>query len=318
MSIRHIAAVIGSGAVVAFALVVPMAAAQQAGQNPSQSALAVSPAIMEHVLERGKATPFTVQVSNVTNFPLPIKAMVRSFTVQSAELEKTERARLDASSWFAIEEPDFILQPNQVRTVKGVIKPPADATPGGHYATVFFQPLVPQEVLSPSTAYLNSQVGVLTFLIVKGDVTKSATLSNPLQAPGLVRGGPIDFTFSIRNTGNVHIMPTGRVAIYGRDGAQVASVELPEGAILPDAAKDYTLTWDAAVALGNYRAELEVTYGEGDAKLPAASVRLWVVPWVEIIAAAAGGGIVVFITIKTRHRWGRAWRILRGKDPRFH
>src|SRR5688572_1936534 len=77
----------------------PHAAAEELQQQPvsAQSALAVSPAIMEEVLTPGEQIPFTLNVHNVTNFPLPIKAFVRNLTVQSEEFEKTDQARLDAS-----------------------------------------------------------------------------------------------------------------------------------------------------------------------------------------------------------------------------
>lgn len=295
-----------------------LAPGMHAAEAPtSKSALAVSPAILEHVLEPGKPVSFTVQVNNITNFPLPVKAMVRDFTVQFTELEKTERERLDASKWFKIEEPDFILQPNQTRTVKGVILPPPEAEPGGHYATVYFQPLIPHEALSPSTAYMNSQVGVLAFLIVKGDIEQSAEYAKGLTAPGLVQSGPVEFSFSIRNTGNVHLMPAGKLNVYDWRGSLAGQIALPAGVILPNANKEYTLTWDGARLPGQYRAELEVSYGNNNTQLQKISVVVWVMPWMAIsFGVVIIIGAAIFVA-KTRHRWRKAWRTLHGKDMRF-
>lgn len=287
------------------------------GQNDpaAKSALAVSPAIIEEVLEPGKPTPFALQINNITNFPLPVKAIVRDFAVQSETLEKTERARLDASQWFSIQDPDFILQPNQIRTIKGVISPPSDVVPGGHYAAIYFQPLIPQDALSPATAYINSRVGVLAFLIVKGDITQKADYDQALHAPSLVRHGPLDFTFSLQNTGNVHVMPTGTLTIYDWRNEQVAQLDIPPNVILPNSAKQYTIPWEARNTFGKYKAELAVAYGE--TTLPVTNVTVWIVPWVELIIGSVVITVVIIFCAKTRHRWRKAWRTLRGHDMRF-
>lgn len=276
----------------------------------SQSALAISPAIIEQVLTPGKPVAFTVQVNNVTNFPLPVKGYVRDFTIQSAELEKTERARLDASQWFIIEEPDFILQPNQVRTVKGTIHTPADAPPGGHYATIYFQPLVPIEALSPTMAYVNAKVGVLAFLAVKGDIEQEAVLSRSLQTASLIRHGPIDFTFSIRNTGNVHLMPTGKLTIYDGRGRKVETLDTSIGIILPSTTKKYTMQWKSPPPIGKYRAELALSYGTEHIQMQKTSANFWVVPWIEILTTAVLLLLTVLFVRKTRRRWRRTWRAL--------
>lgn len=280
-------------------------------QSISKSALAVSPAIIEEVLTPGEPTSFTLQVHNVTNFPLPIKGFVKNLNVQSEELEKTDKERLDASQWFVIEEPDFILQPDQLRTVKGIIQTPADATPGGHYATIYFQPLVPEEALSPAMAYVNAKVGVLAFLIVKGDIEQKAELAEPLHTTGLVRHGPIKFTFAIRNTGNVHLMPTARLMIYDVRGRKVETLKTPIGLTLPNSTKQYTVEWKGGSRLGKYRAELVVSYGPENTELPKTTANFWIMPWIEILTISLLIAGIVWFVRKTRRRWRRTWKALR-------
>jgi hypothetical protein len=303
--------IVAFGVVLALSAVLPRFAGAQSGDiPPSQSALAVSPAIIEEVLTPGKATEFILQVNNVTNYPLPIKAMVRDFAVQSEELEKAERSRLDASKWFTLQEPDFILQPKQVRTVKGSITPPADAVPGGRYATIYFQPLVPQEVLGPSTAYLSARVGVLAFLIVKGDIEQKAAFQKGLYAPGLAQHGPIPFDFSLSNTGSVHLMPKGKLTIRDWRGRKVKTMDLPTGIVLPGAARKYQLEWAAPGAFGKYTAELEVSYGSENAVLGKKTVTFWVVPWGSLLTGVIVLTLVGLFVRRTRRRWRKAWRAL--------
>lgn len=299
------------GVALALCAVVPRLTGAQVSDSPaSQSALAVSPAIIEEVLTPGKAAGFVLQVNNVTNYPLPIKAMVRDFAVQSEELEKADRSRLDASKWFTLEEPDFILQPRQVRTVKGTIAPPADAVPGGRYATIYFQPLVPQEVLGPSTAYLSARVGVLAFLVVKGDIEQKAAFHQDLRAPGVAQHGPIPFDFSLSNTGSVHLMPKGKLTIRDWRGRTTKAMDMPAGIVLPGAAKKYQLEWTAAGAFGKYTAELAVSYGSENTVLDKQMVTFWVVPWGNLLIGAIALTLAGLFVRRTRRRWRKAWRAL--------
>src|SRR4051812_36555916 len=75
-------------------------ASAQTKEQPVQSALSVSPAIIEETLTPGKNTSFTLHVRNITDSPLPVAAFARPFTVQSTQLEKTDHDRLDASQWL--------------------------------------------------------------------------------------------------------------------------------------------------------------------------------------------------------------------------
>lgn len=280
-------------------------------EQPSQSALGVSPAIVEHALIPGQTVSFTLQVNNVTNFPLPVKGFVKDLRLQAENLKTSERSRLDASKWFTIEEPDFILQPRQIRIIKGTIQPPVDAVPGGHYATVFFQPLLPRDALSPSMAYVNTRVGVLAFLIIKGDIEQKSELAKPLMTSRLARHGPITFTFGVRNTGNVHLMPSGSIKVYDRHNRQVGNLAVPSGIILPETAKEYSIQWDPPSNIGEYRAVLEAKSG-ADVELERTTIIFWIFPWIEaLLLILVLSALAVFI-IKTKKRWANAWRVLRG------
>lgn len=290
---------------------VPLAAKDEPA---SQSALAVSPAIIEKVLEPGKPTGFAIAVNNITSFPLPVKGFVRDMTVQGMQLDEAAKEKLDASRWFSIEEPDFILQPHQARTIRGTINTPNDAAPGGHYATIYFQPLVPQEALSAATAYISSRVGALAFLVVKGDIERKAALSKSLSADAPMGHGPIAFSFTVTNTGNVHVLPSGAVTVYDWQGKKVGSLDIPPGLILPNTAKTYDFEWQPPQLIGKYTAELAVKYDASQPPLTAKSGNVFVVPWVEMAVTAALAAGAIFILAKTRRRWRKAWHVLRDKN----
>jgi len=141
----------------------------KAQEEENKSALAVGPAILEQILTPGVESQAKVFVSNLTNIPLPIKSQVSGF-LSKEEFPVDKKYVFDASSWIYVDPADFILQPNEQKEILVTIKTPEGAAPGGHYATIYFEPLVPVVALSPQTTYSLARVGVLTFLVVKGEI----------------------------------------------------------------------------------------------------------------------------------------------------
>src|SRR5688572_18690221 len=84
------------------------AAATPDEKKQDKSALAVSPAIVEHILKPGIEKKYELRVTNLTNFPLPISGSVRNFVALEDVVDPNKRKLYDASKWFTISEPDFI------------------------------------------------------------------------------------------------------------------------------------------------------------------------------------------------------------------
>lgn len=280
---------------------------------PTQSALAVSPAITEQVLTPGAPVRTVVRVTNITRIPLPIKSSVRNLTLGESLLPDADKDVYDASEWFTVEPADFILQPNQTKEVAVSILPPARATPGGHYATVYFQPLVPTEALSPSTAYLNARVGVLAFLIVRGDIAEKATLGD-IALPRIKQFGPIGMKLPVHNEGNVHLLPQGKVTIRDFRGRSVGTMPLKTGMVLPKTVRDYTFSWDNKGRYGYFSAQAGMTYGTDQIKLQSSTVGFWILPWVPLLLTTILLALLIWFIMKTRKRWAAAWKALRGHD----
>jgi len=288
--------------------------AAQSSTPKTQSALAVSPAITEQVLSPGVKTSLVVRVTNITRIPLPIKANVKNLAPLETLLSNADKSTYDASAWFSLEPADFILQPNQTKEITITILPPARATPGGHYATIYFQPLIPTEALSPSTAYLNARVGVLAFLIVRGEITEQAKLGS-LQVPRIKQFGPIDIKLPVTNSGNVHVLPDGKVTIRDYRGKVVSTVPLSQGLVLPKTLRQYKFTWDNKGRLGYYTAQAELTYGTDKDDLRSSRVGFWILPWLPIAVTLVLVMVLAIFVLKTRKRWSAAWKVLKGNGP---
>ncbi|MDP2873839.1 MAG: hypothetical protein Q8N84_00900 [bacterium] len=281
-------------------------------QEQPQSALGVSPAIFELVLEPGEEKTETLRVFNVTNFPLPIKASVKNFTPKEDIPEEAKKI-FDASAWFTIEPTDFILQPKENKIITLTISPPKEAEPGGHYATIYFQPLLPVEVLSPQTAYLTARIGVLSFLVVKGEIQEKASLAS-WQTESFRQFGPVNFNLQLKNEGNVHLLPAGEVTIWNWQNKEVAKIPLSPSQILPQTTKNFASSWPKKYPLGKFLAQAKLSFGSEQQPIISEKISFWIVPWLPLSIGVLLLTVTLLLLIIMRRRLKLAWSVLLGRE----
>jgi len=278
-----------------------------APSSASKSSLGVSPAIMEEVLVPGEEKKTGVWVLNITDFPLPIKANQESFTVQADILEGAGQT-FNASSWLRVDPQNFILSAHERKKVAIIIDVPPNAEPGGHYATIYFQPLISASNIRSQTTYLSAKVGVLMFLTVKGEIIEQANLQN-LGTDPFSQFGPIDFSLSFQNRGNVHLLPSIEVVIKNFWGKEVGKVPFNPQIILPKTEKEIKTRWNKKFLLGRFSAQAYVSYGSANDKLKSKPIIFWVIPWLPLFFLTA----TVVLCIVVRKKLKAAIKILLGK-----
>ncbi|MCL4367512.1 DUF916 domain-containing protein [Patescibacteria group bacterium] len=266
----------------------------------NQSSLGVSPAIIEGVLTPGQTQQTKIYVFNVTNFPVPVKANIGNLVV-TQKIDTQDKSIFDISSWIKVEPSDFILQPKEKKEIVISVKTPAKAEPGGHYATIYFQPLFPQEALTQDTTYLAAKVGVLGFYIVKGQITEAASITS-LTIPSFQSFGPVPISLNVKNSGNVHILPAGKVTIRDVFGRVVTEVPIKPLTVLPQTERELTSSWEQKLILGKFTAQANLVYGSNLENISSPVVNFWVVPVLPIfiILVLLISLIIFFIVIWKR------------------
>ncbi len=277
----------------------------------TESALSASPAILETVLELDKATITSVTIQNNTNFPLPIKGSVSAF-LSTEKINEENKETFNASRWFSLEPADFILQPNEVKKVEVTINPPKGAEPGGHYATIYFRPLIPQDAVSSGSTISLARIGILAMMIVPGHIETSLT-SSPLSAPLWSSFGPVKFWSTLTNNGSVHLLPSSTLIIKNIWGQTVAELKSDPTIVLPHTTKENNLIWDKKLGLGPYSATLTAFYGTDEKPIISDPVVTYLVPWPLILATFVLLTFVYKIFIVNRRRLALAIRVLKGQ-----
>jgi len=241
--------------------------------------LAVSPHTFEFEVSRGEVLQNKIKVLNQSEVAIPMATRITDFTAE----EETGQMIFDESAqdisfasrfWFKIENPDFILEPGETEEVRFSIEVPENAEPGGHYATVLFEPQLPSYYFKPGQPRAIPVIGVIFLFSVKVEgLTRPAEpltivefnipenfhlkrLENFIVSIGgiftevqaaekevfsIVETSHLPFTLRIKNNDIYHTKPEGKLVILANNGKIVGETEIPKTTILPGKIRQFPI-----------------------------------------------------------------------------
>jgi hypothetical protein len=285
---------------------------------PTQG-LTVSPPLNEFTIKPGSFEKSSIKLSNPTQSVLEVYPSVVDFTSKDDTgdpyfLSNEETSRTySLSAWFKYSPVKIAIAPEQIVDFEYEIAVPSDGGPGGHYGAIMFSNKPPLEDGKANQVGISSMVASLALVNVPGDVKEDAFISefstNKLYCSGL----PADITTKVTNSGNTHMIPTGKIVIKSMFGAKVAEYQLNEakGRILPEGTRKFTTKWENSGVpfwkspFGRYTVELSAVYGSSSKYALKDSIAFWIVPlWIIItlIALLLIAAIITTIVIVRRRR----------------
>lgn len=288
-----------------------------AGQN-TISSMGINPSILEVVLDKEKPSQEIITLSNLTNLPIPIKVTKQSFTPKEKLAIPEDKLQIyDASSWIQLSDSDtdFILQPQEVKNIEIVINQPENASPGGHYATIIFEPLIPEGLVSQNSVYVYARVAALIFMQVKGEIKEDVSLeslsNNLINEPGVV-----NFNLNLKNNGNSHIRPKSEILIKNAfTQEEVLKANFQEGIVLPGTIRTFPVQFEPSGIFGIYTVKTTVNYGAENIVLDTPNNYFIVMPYKPLIAILAVILIIIYIRA-FRKRLEKAIKVLiKGEKP---
>ncbi len=276
--------------------------------------LQISPVLVETSADPGQTIAVPIKIKNVTAGALIIKSLANDFKAKGEEgdpniiLDPNEVGTFSLRHWI---QPvaDMRLESQEMRTLSVQIKIPKNAEPGGHYGVIRFSGVPPE--LKDTGVALSASVGTLTLLKVSGNIHESAALEEFYAASagkksGFFEAGPISFVERVKNSGNIHIKPTGTVDIKDMFGKSIASLQVnqPPKNVLPESIRRFDQELNKKWLFGRYSANLALTYGSADQKLTSQLV-FWVIPWKLILAILFLITVIILVLRSSIKRYNR-------------
>ena len=222
-------------------------------------AITVSPAVIELEAEKGQAIEQKIKVSNQADEELILYISVEAF--DAAGETNMPKEEISLPTWISFASDQVTLPANKSIEVPFRINLPSYASPGGHYATVFFS--------QKKDATGESRVGSLIFVNIAGQIVEDANLSEFSSVVKESEQLVVGFNLDIKNNGNSHIKPVGSIKIYKKNGEYVDEIKVNElnQTILPGQERGFFVSWPAEGTkltkdfLGEYIARVELYYG---------------------------------------------------------
>lgn len=273
-------------------------------QDPSSSqSLAVSPASQEVQADPGNVSHVKTTLRNQSNTTLPVKVRVEDFTASGEEgqVALTADSPYSVANWTTITPNSFTLKPGESREVNATISVPAGAA-GGRYGSFVFA--VTPEGEGVNSAKVSQEIASLFLVRISGPVNEVLSL-NQFSAPALSEAGPIPFSMTFKNSGNVHVKTLGLINVTGMFNNKVADIVIKPSNIFPGAERVITASLDKRFLIGPYTATTVLYFGSKNETLNA-TVSFFVFP----IRAAGIALLVGIFLYLIRKRLRKAMKAL--------
>jgi len=280
-----------------------------------------SPLPIELIATPGQTVTTDLRVQNSGTDSAKIRVSLLKFKASGTNGQPQlmpRQAGDDFFDWVSFSKTSFIANPNVWNTVTMTIKTPSDSAFGYYYAVVFSQDTSSDTLQTPTTSKLNGAAATLVLLNVatNGEKKKVGVASFSTDKK-LYEYLPVTFNVSVKNVGNIHLVPEGSIYISKDHKKTIAVIDVNPnvGNTLPNSTRVFSVAWsdgfpvydkkiDSAgsqvtgkngkpvlqikydfsktnkLRFGKYYAHLTLIYDNGTADVPIeGEVSFWVVPW---------------------------------------
>lgn len=285
------------------------AGTSHAAQDPG-SGFTITPPIFDLKANTGDQLDEVVSVYNNASEDLEIATTIENLKPigEVGQVQVTEEGLPSLKEWITVDSYVAKVKQGETRNITFHIKVPANAEPGGHFATVLFG-TTPNADVESGGSVISQKIGTLVLLTIAGEAKESASVTN--FAPEKTRYfdyQDINFNFRLQNDGNTYIHPKGSISITNIFGHKVKEIEVEGKNILPGAARLMTAGFFSDRLFGPYTANLNLIYGDSNKTL-SYSAGFLVIPWKQTTIAI----VIILIIVLLRKRIWRAFLVIIGK-----
>jgi hypothetical protein len=296
------------------------------GQN--SNGYIISPVREELTIEKGQSQTVTLTVTNATELDTEARVVINDFEPSDNEsgepkiLLDGETSSGNSFKTLVGEMPNITLGPKESKDFDVTVSVPVDAAPGGYYGAVR---------LATNTGETDSQVAlaasVATIFLIKvpGEITEDLQLveftaaKNGSTGRFFINAGEMSIITRLKNNGNIHVAPYGKVIIRDGSGQIVQEYEFndstPRNNVLPNSIRKFEDKLQNQKWVGKYTISANLGYGTTGGLITAENT-FWVIPlWFVIIVS-----IIILAIIVGAYLIYRRYKLHSHKSPtrRYH
>lgn len=271
------------------ALIFVVTSVNAQGVEPTGNGFRVSPVRTELTIPKGRSETVVVSVENPSETPVRVTPEINNFVADEDE-SGSPRLILDDSvlpprnDLKRLVSPleGFTITAGQRKEIPVTISVPNDANAGGYYGAVRFIPELPTP--EGRNVALTGSVGTIFLIEVPGDLKQQLNLVQFGAAEGnsyrgFFIGGKVNVLTRLKNTGDIHVKPFGKVQIKNMFGKIVHEYEFnntdPRANVLPDSTRRFVDEIPQKGWFGRYTIKTNLGYSSGGGELISANASFW-------------------------------------------
>ncbi|MCK4462835.1 MAG: hypothetical protein KAU58_00820 [Candidatus Omnitrophica bacterium] len=219
--------------------------------------ITIGPSRFEVSLPPGEIAVADYYVQNETDKPIHVVVEPENW-FRDAYLYKD----LAIEDWIKLDTYEFDLEPKEIKKLKLTIKVPVDVT-GELVAQIFFTSAAGGG--KSKVGAVRARLGAVLYVAIKGTEKIDAEIENIFVSKITTQGKEaLQIKVRVRNKGNVHLRPKGKVLIEDRKGEKIGEFTLLYGrAVLPRKHFDYHAFWEEPeLKKGKYSVQATINYGK--------------------------------------------------------
>ena len=217
----------------------------------------VSPLQFDFKVAPGESQNFSIRLANFqARNRLHLEIYLVDFLMKangSVEFLPPGASEWSCTDWIKLSTSKLILRPKEKRVISGRLIVPRGVS-GGRYAVIMVHHLPPSTRLGHMEAVSTDRFAIFVrTTIVPGKIEEKMEIVDFK----VLSGKTPSFVASIKNTGNIHFMPIGKVIIKDKLGRIKDRIPLQasRSIIFPEAIRDFRGTMSRKLPTGKYTAE---------------------------------------------------------------
>lgn len=268
----------------------------------------ISPVRVEKTIEKGQSSTAKIMIENPTPQDINARVAIHDFEPAADETGQPriifdENKSASGNSFKTLVAPiqDIFIPSKGKKEITVYLSVPNNASSGGYYGAIRVLPNGSSN--DQSNVSLSASVGTLFLITVPGGLTEQLQLVDFSAARDsstgrlFINSGKIQIITRLKNTGNVHVKPFGKVQVSDRSGKVVQEYEFnntePQSNVLPNSTRKFEDNLKDQKWFGKYTITANLGYGSTGSLITAKNT-FWVIPmWLVIIAGLLVIALVV-------------------------
>lgn len=277
-------------------------------QLKAENDFVVEPGKTEIFLNKGETVTKNIKITNridkTVNFKLTTEDLVGTNDVTSPIiLMGDEVGPYSLKNFIKPEINTFALNFGESISIPVTISVPLDAEPRGYYGALIVSN-EPDKLADESSTgaqgktRIISRIGSLFLVKINGEGKEEGRLED-FKISGPVKpfyeSKPKSFEVVYQNTGNVHLVPYGKITVKNLMGINIGSIPVDAYFVLPNSTRYREVIWDDnSFLFGRYTASLSLYKGYGN-EYQDMKISFWVLPWKILVPVFVG--LIIFVTL---------------------